>query len=125
MHTSRLSSHTFQLCWNWHSFTVILPHTGSYEFVILLPSVLMSIRCYSFSGWRTPVNFVIIRSSSLCLMDCNQSELDAFLRRAKESAKWAWICLVPMLALLTFDGSRGTRVMGKFQRRKGTGKDPT
>ena len=30
-----------------------------------------------------------------------------------------------MLALLTFDGSRGTRVMGKFQRRKGTGKDPT
>ena len=25
--------------------------------------------CYSFSGSRTPVNVVIIRSSSLCLMD--------------------------------------------------------
>ena len=85
----------------------------------------MSIPYYSFSGWRTPVNFVIIRSSSLCLMDCNQSELDPSLRRAKVSAKWAWVCLVPRLALLTFDGSRGTRVMGKFQRRKGTGEDAT
>ena len=44
-------------------------HTGSYELVIFLPSVLMSNRCYSFSGSRTPVNVVIIRSSSLCLMD--------------------------------------------------------
>ena len=44
-------------------------HTGSYELVILLPRVLMLNRCYSFSGSRTPVNVVIIRSSSLCLMD--------------------------------------------------------
>ena len=44
-------------------------HTGSYELVILLPSVLMSNRCYSFSGSRTPVNVVIIRSSSFCTMD--------------------------------------------------------
>ena len=73
--------------WNWHSFTVILPHTGNYELVILLPSVLMSNRCYSFSGSRPPVNVVIIRSSSLCLMDCSQSELDAFLRRAKSEGK--------------------------------------
>ena len=46
-------------------------------------------------------------------------------RLSKVSAKWAWICLVPRLALLTFDGRRGTRVMAKFQRRKGTEEDPT